>query len=161
MGEINRLRIALPMLDMVTIGAGGGSIGWIDEGGLLRMGPQSAGVRAGPGLLRHRRRRCPPAPTPTWFWATWTRTSSPAARMPLDPDKATKAIEEKIAKPHGLRRHGGRGRHVRRHQREHGRSGARGRGQAGQDPRDFPLVVAGGAGPNHACMIALELAIPV
>ncbi|MDH3233488.1 MAG: hydantoinase/oxoprolinase family protein, partial [Alphaproteobacteria bacterium] len=36
-GEINRYRIALPMLDIVTIGAGGGSIGWIDEGGLLRM----------------------------------------------------------------------------------------------------------------------------
>ncbi|MEE8409198.1 MAG: hydantoinase/oxoprolinase family protein, partial [Myxococcota bacterium] len=43
-GEIDRLRIALPMLDITTIGAGGGSIGWIDEGGLLRMGPQSAGA---------------------------------------------------------------------------------------------------------------------
>lgn len=47
-GEINRYRIALPMLDIVTIGAGGGSIGWIDEGGLLRMGPQSAGAEPGP-----------------------------------------------------------------------------------------------------------------
>ena len=47
-GEINRLRLALPMLNIVTIGAGGGSIGWIDEGGLLRMGPQSAGAKPGP-----------------------------------------------------------------------------------------------------------------
>ncbi len=47
-GEINRLRLALPMLNVVTIGAGGGSIGWIDEGGLLRMGPQSASSDPGP-----------------------------------------------------------------------------------------------------------------
>ncbi|RLB61338.1 MAG: hydantoinase/oxoprolinase family protein, partial [Deltaproteobacteria bacterium] len=47
-GHIARLRIALPMLEIVTIGAGGGSIGWIDEGGLLRMGPKSAGALPGP-----------------------------------------------------------------------------------------------------------------
>ena len=47
-GEIARHRIALPMLDIHTIGAGGGSIGWIDPGGLLRMGPQSAGADPGP-----------------------------------------------------------------------------------------------------------------
>ena len=47
-GEINRHPIALPMIDVQTIGAGGGSIGWLDEGGLLHMGPQSAGADPGP-----------------------------------------------------------------------------------------------------------------
>jgi len=47
-GNIDRLRIALPMLGIHTIGAGGGSVGWIDEGGLLRVGPQSAGAHPGP-----------------------------------------------------------------------------------------------------------------
>ena len=47
-GSINRYRIALPSLDIVTIGACGGSIGWIDNGGLLQMGPQSAGASPGP-----------------------------------------------------------------------------------------------------------------
>jgi hypothetical protein len=47
-GEIARHKIALPMLDIHTIGAGGGSIGWLDEGGMLRMGPQSAGADPGP-----------------------------------------------------------------------------------------------------------------
>ena len=47
-GEINRHAIALPMIDVHTIGAGGGSIGWLDEGGLLRMGPRSAGASPGP-----------------------------------------------------------------------------------------------------------------
>ncbi len=47
-GSINRYKIALPTLDIVTIGAGGGSIGWLDNGGLLQMGPQSAGSLPGP-----------------------------------------------------------------------------------------------------------------
>ncbi|MBM3679316.1 MAG: hydantoinase/oxoprolinase family protein, partial [Actinobacteria bacterium] len=47
-GEINRHLIALPMIDVHTIGAGGGSIGWLDEGGLLHVGPQSAGADPGP-----------------------------------------------------------------------------------------------------------------
>ncbi|MBS1880072.1 MAG: hydantoinase/oxoprolinase family protein, partial [Actinobacteria bacterium] len=42
-GEVNRHSVSLPMIDVHTIGAGGGSIGWIDDGGLLHMGPQSAG----------------------------------------------------------------------------------------------------------------------
>ena len=49
--------IQVPMIDIRTIGAGGGSIAWIDKGGLLRVGPQSAGARPGPGLLRPRRHR--------------------------------------------------------------------------------------------------------
>ena len=71
-GEIARHRIALPMLDIHTIGAGGGSIGWLDEGGLLRMGPQSAGADPGPacygrgGTLptTHRRQRRARLPRP-------------------------------------------------------------------------------------------------
>ena len=49
------LPIQIPMIDIRTIGAGGGSIAWIDKGGMLRVGPQSAGADAGPGLLRQRR----------------------------------------------------------------------------------------------------------
>jgi N-methylhydantoinase A len=52
------------MLDIHTIGAGGGSIGWLDEGGLLRMGPQSAGADPGPACYG-RAAPCPPPPTPT------------------------------------------------------------------------------------------------
>ena len=45
------------MVDVNTIGAGGGSIAWIDAAGGLRVGPRSAGAEPGPGLLRPRRRR--------------------------------------------------------------------------------------------------------
>jgi N-methylhydantoinase A len=159
-GEINRLRLALPMLNVVTIGAGGGSIGWIDEGGLLRMGPQSASSDPGPACygLGGQDPTCTDADLvlgyldPDFF---------AGGRMKLDAEKATKAIEEKIAKPMGytLQEAAAGMYHV-----INVNMAAAVREVAvkhGQDPRDFPLVVAGGAGPNHACMIALELEIPV
>ena len=48
--------VAMSTVDVRRIGAGGGSIAWVDAGGLLRVGPQSAGAMPGPGLLRPRRR---------------------------------------------------------------------------------------------------------
>ena len=159
-GEINRLRLALPMLNIVTIGAGGGSIGWIDEGGLLRMGPQSAGAKPGPACydLGGELPTCTDADLvlgyldPGYF---------AGGKMPLNAKKAGKAIDQHIAKKLNMSveeaaagmyeiinvnmASGVREVSVKR----------------GHDPRDFPLVIAGGAGPNHACMIALELEIPV
>lgn len=159
-GEINRLRLALPMLNVVTIGAGGGSIGWIDEGGLLRMGPQSASSDPGPACysLGGQDPTCTDADLvlgyldPDFF---------AGGRIKLDVGKAITAIEEKIAKPLGysLQEAAAGMYHV-----INVNMAAAVREVAvkhGQDPRDFPLVVAGGAGPNHACMIALELEIPV
>lgn len=159
-GQINRLRLALPMLNVVTIGAGGGSIGWIDEGGLLRMGPQSASSDPGPACygLGGEEPTCTDADLvlgyldPDFF---------AGGRMPLNADKAKKAIEDKIAKRMGLDLHeaaAGMYRVINVNMAAAVREVAV---QHGQDPRDFPLVVAGGAGPNHACMIALELENPV
>ncbi len=159
-GEINRLRLALPMLNVVTIGAGGGSIGWIDEGGLLRMGPQSASSDPGPACygLQGEDPTCTDADLvlgyldPDFF---------AGGRMPLYPHRAAKAIEEKIAKPMGYDIYeaaAGMYKVITVNMAAAVREVAV---QHGQDPRDFPLVVAGGAGPNHACMIARELENPV
>ena len=159
-GEINRLRLALPMLNVVTIGAGGGSIGWIDEGGLLRMGPQSASSDPGPACygLGGEDPTCTDADLvlgyldPDFF---------AGGRMPLHADHAKRAIEEKIAKPSGydlFEAAAGMYRVINVNMAAAVREVAV---KHGQDPRDFPLVVAGGAGPNHACMIALELENPV
>jgi len=159
-GEINRLRLALPMLNVVTIGAGGGSIGWIDEGGLLRMGPQSASSDPGPACygLGGDDPTCTDADLvlgyldPDFF---------AGGRMPLHKDRAEHAIMEKIAKPMGYDMHeaaAGMYHMINVNMAAAVREVAV---KHGQDPRDFPLVVAGGAGPNHACMIALELENPV
>ena len=157
--DLDRLRIALPMLAITTIGAGGGSIGWIDEGGLLRMGPRSAGALPGPACYGRggEQATCTDANLllgyldPGFF---------AGGELALDVDQAAAAVRQGVAEPLGLdveaaaagmyrvintnMAHGVREITVKR----------------GVDPREFPLVVAGGAGALHACMIALELGLP-
>lgn len=158
-GEIDRLRIALPMLEISTIGAGGGSIGWIDEGGLLRMGPQSAGANPGPACYGRggQHATCTDANLllgyldPAFF---------AGGKLSLDVEAARGAIRTQVALPlevdleqaaAGMYR-------VINSNMAHGVREIT--SKRGLDPREFPLVVAGGAASLHACMIASELEIP-
>lgn len=159
-GEINRHRIALPMLDIVTIGAGGGSIGWIDEGGLLRMGPQSAGAEPGPACYG-KGGKLPTCTDADLLLGYLDPDFFAGGKIKLDRDAAANAVREYVADPLGFSlekaaagmyrvintnmAHGVREVSVKR----------------GLDPRDFPMVVAGGAGPVHACTICRELDIPM
>jgi N-methylhydantoinase A len=159
-GEINRFRLALPMLNIVTIGAGGGSIGWLDEGGLLHMGPQSAG--ANPGPVCYDLGGSEPACTDADLILGYLdKDFFAGGKIKLNIDKAKEVILETIGKPLNLdlieaaagmynvinvnMASGVREVSVKR----------------GEDPRDFPMVIAGGAGPIHSCMIAHELEIPI
>ncbi len=159
-GEIDRLRIALPMLGIHTIGAGGGSIGWIDEGGLLRMGPQSAG--ADPGPASYGKGGTLPTTTDANLVLGYLNPDFFAGgSMDLDMDKARAAIKEHIADPLGLS--------VEQAAAGMYRIACTNMAQGvreitikrGSDPREFPLVVAGGAGPIHSCLICNELDIPL
>ncbi len=159
-GEINRHLIALPMIDVHTIGAGGGSIGWIDEGGLLRMGPRSAG--ASPGPAAYGRGGAEPTCTdadlvlgyldPEYFLG---------GRMGLQPELARRAIEDRIAGPLGLDVATAAAAMVEVIDLTMAAGTKDMALQRGYDPRELPLVVAGGAGPAHAGAIARELDIPV
>jgi N-methylhydantoinase A len=159
-GEINRYRIALPMLGIVTIGAGGGSIGWIDEGGLLRMGPQSAGADPGPAC--YGKGGALPACTDADLVLGYLDPDFFAGgKIQLDKDASYEAIEEHTAKPLGLSTEeaaAGMYRVINTNMAQGVREITIKRGY---DPREFPMVVAGGAGPLHACMIAQELEIPM
>ena len=98
--------VRTPVVDLVEIGAGGGSIAWVDSGGLLRVGPQSAG--ADPGPVCYRRGGVEPTVTdanvvlgrlnPAYFLG---------GEIGLDVEGAARAIEERCAKPLGLSRHRG------------------------------------------------------
>ncbi len=159
-GEINRYRIALPMLGIVTIGAGGGSIGWIDEGGLLRMGPQSAGADPGPAC--YGKGGTLPACTDADLVLGYLDPAFFAGgKLPLDAGAARAAIGEHIAEPLGLdatEAAAGMYRVINTNMAQGVREITIKRGY---DPREFLLVVAGGAGPLHACMICQELEIPL
>jgi N-methylhydantoinase A len=159
-GEINRLKLAMPMLNVVTIGAGGGSIGWIDEGGLLKMGPQSAGAKPGPACydLGGELPTCTDADLVLGYL---NKDFFAGGRIPLNLNKSRKAIETHIAGPLQLdlmEAAAGMYSVINVNMAAAVREVSV---KQGFDPRDFPLVIAGGAGPNHACMIAIELEIPI
>lgn len=159
-GEINRLRLALPMLNIVTIGAGGGSIGWIDEGGLLRMGPQSAGAKPGPACY-DLGGKLPTCTDADLLLGYLDKDYFAGGKIPLNEEKAIRAIKGHIAdkmKMDVLEAAAGMYHVINVNMAAGIREVSVKRGE---DPREFPLVVAGGAGPNHACMIALESEIPV
>ncbi|MCP5089060.1 MAG: hydantoinase/oxoprolinase family protein [Rhodobacteraceae bacterium] len=159
-GYIDRHRLALPMLGIHTIGAGGGSLGWIDEGGLLRMGPESAG--ADPGPVSYSKGGKKPACTDADLVLGYLNPDFFAGgKMALDIEAARAAIKETVADPMGLTTEeaaAGMYRVVCNNMAQGVREITIKRGF---DPREFPMVVAGGAGPIHSCLIADELEIPL
>ena len=159
-GEIARHRIALPMLDIHTIGAGGGSIGWLDPGGMLRMGPQSAGADPGPAC--YMKGGTLPASTDANLVLGYLDPAYFAGgRMRLSVDAARDAIARHIAEPMGLsveNAAAGMFRVVCNNMAQGVREVTIKRGW---DPREFPFIAAGGAGPIHSCQICNELEIPL
>jgi N-methylhydantoinase A len=151
--------VMVPVIDVVEVGAGGGSIAWIDEVGALKVGPQSAGAEPGPICYG----RGGVEPTITDANLVLGRLDPEdflGGEMILDAKAAEQGIRRKIAEPLEL--------------------GVAEAAQAivdiavskmslavrevsvakGYDPRDFALVASGGAGPLHVLAIARELHIP-
>lgn len=158
-GEINRHVIALPTTQVHTIGAGGGSIGWIDDGGLLRMGPASAGADPGPACYGRGGTR-PTTTDADLVLGYLDPDNFLGGRMRLRKDLAEEAIRTHIADPLGLsvvEAAAGMYEMVNLAMAAGTKNVSV---EAGHDPREFPMVVAGGAGPVHSGMIAHELDIP-
>jgi|CXWL01.1.fsa_nt_gi N-methylhydantoinase A len=159
-GEIARHKIALPMLDIHTIGAGGGSIGWLDEGGLLRMGPQSAGADPGPACYG-RGGRLPTTTDANVVLGYLDPAFFAGGRMTLDVPAARRAIEEHIARPMGLTVEQAAAGMYRVACNNMAQGVREVTIKRGFDPREFPLIPGGGAGPIHGCLICSELGIPL
>jgi len=157
-GEIDRLRCALPMLGIHTIGAGGGSIGWIDQGGLLRMGPHSAGAAPGPACYGQGGDE-PTTTDANLLLGYLSPDFFSGGRIKLDRDTARAAIAKRIAGPLGMtveQAAAGMYRVACTNMAQGVRAVTI---ERGSDPREFPLVVAGGAGPLHSCVICNDLDI--
>ncbi|HYG90043.1 MAG TPA: hydantoinase/oxoprolinase family protein [Azospirillum sp.] len=159
-GEIARHRIALPMLGIHTIGAGGGSIGWIDEGGLLRMGPQSAGAAPGPACYG-RGGALPTSTDANLVLGYLNADYFAGGKMKLDVGAARDAIAECVGKPLGLSLEAAAAGMYRIICTNMAQGVREVTIKRGFDPREFPMVVAGGAGPIHSCLICDELEIPL
>ncbi len=151
--------VRTPVVDLVEIGAGGGSIAWIDSGGLLRVGPRSAG--AGPGPVCYRRGGVEPTVTdanvvlgrlnPAYFLG---------GEMGLDVEGAKAAIEERLAKPLGISVTEAANGIVEIANAAMVNALHLISVQRGYDPRDFVLVGFGGAGPVHANALARDAEMP-
>lgn len=159
-GAIARHKIALPMLDIHTIGAGGGSIGWLDEGGMLRMGPQSAGAVPGPACYGQGG-ELPTVTDANLILGYLDPAYFAGGKIKLDPQAAHRAISVHIAERMNLTvKEAAAGMY-----RVACNNMAQGVREVtikrGYDPREFPLIAAGGAGPMHSCVICNELQIPL
>jgi len=157
--EVGGYAVELPGVDVRCIGAGGGSILWIDPGGLPQVGPRSAGADPGPVCYG----RGGEEPTLTDAFAVLGRVGAEGllgGEMPLDVEGARRGVGAGFAKPLGM-------------DLEPAALGAVELAVAnvrravegitvaeGRDPRDFVLVAAGGAGPLIACEVASELGLP-
>lgn len=159
-GEIARLKIALPMLDIHTIGAGGGSIGWLDEGGLLRMGPASAGADPGPACYG-KGGELPTTTDANVVLGYLDPEFFAGGRMKLDVAAARRAIDTHIAQPMGLSIEEAAAGMYRVACNNMAQGVREVTIRRGFDPREFPLIPAGGAGPIHSCLICSELEIPL
>ena len=89
--EVDGLPVSMPSTDIANVGAGGGSIGWVDRGGMLQVGPQSAGARPGPACYGHGGEA--PALTDALVYLGWIRPHRfLGGKMPLYPDRAEAAL---------------------------------------------------------------------
>ncbi|SDR41695.1 N-methylhydantoinase A [Rhizobiales bacterium GAS113] len=152
-----RYRIGVPMIQVETLGAGGGSIGWIDAMGLLQVGPQSAGAEPGPACYGQGGTQ-PTVTDANLVLGYLNPDGLLGGRLPLDLDKARQAVR-KVGEPLGI-------------SVERAAYGIytivnsnmvngirRVSVERGYDPRDFVLVGAGGATAAHITSLAGEMGI--
>ena len=146
--------IHVPMVDVRTVGAGGGSIARIDAGSLLRVGPESAGSTPGPICYGRGGTRV------TISDANLILGRLPAERFGQAAEAARAAMEDQIARPLGLSVEEAAEAVVRIANTHMAGAIRMVSISLGADPRDFALFAFGGAGPLHAVALARELAVP-
>jgi N-methylhydantoinase A len=155
--EVDGLSVGMPSLDIANVGAGGGSIGWIDRGGMLQVGPRSAGARPGPACYGHGGEE--PALTDALVHLGWIRPHRfLGGRMTLSPERADAALENLTAPLGRSRAETAQAMidigvaHVSRCVRLVSV-------QRGHDPKGYVLYGYGGMGPMVGALVARELAV--
>jgi N-methylhydantoinase A len=155
--DVHRYRLAVPMVNINTIGAGGGSIAWLDHG-ILRVGPQSAEAVPGPACYM-RGGELPTVTDADVVLGYLNPASLLDGKFKIDSDLARKAIEQHVAKPLGMDVSLAALGIFEIVNRNMANAMSAISLERGYDPRDFVLVAAGGQGPVHAGELARELTI--
>lgn len=155
-GSVGGFPIRVPMLEIHTVGAGGGSIARVDAGGLLRVGPESAGADPGPACYG---RAMLPTVTDAHVVLGRIRAGQLAGgTVPMDPERSERAVGA-IARRLGLALEEAAAGILRVANATMARAVRVVSIERGVDPRAFALVAFGGCGGLHACELAEELGI--
>jgi len=150
--------VMVPMIDIHTIGAGGGSIAHIDEGGAFKVGPRSAGSRPGPACYGHGGQK-PTVSDANVVLGRIVEDNFLGGEMSIYPNAAFKVIDELAEKLNLSREKTAEG--IVTIMNNNMANAIREKTvQRGADPREFSLVAFGGAGPLHAVEVAQILNIP-
>lgn len=150
--------VRTPMVEVVTVGAGGGSIAWIDGGGFLRVGPESAG--ADPGPVAYGRGGTRPTVTDANLVLGRINPRRGIGRLPeFRVQDAARALAEHVGQPLGLDAVGAARAVVEVASAQMAGTLRLVSVERGHDPRDFALVAFGGAGPLHAGALVREVGI--
>ncbi len=156
--EIEGFPLRVPMFDIITLGAGGGSIASVDAGGLLKVGPESAGARPGPAAYDKGGDR--PTVTDANVVLGMLRSGRKlGGGIVIDRNKAAAAIEKYVAGPLGLSVEEAAMGMLRVVNAAMVRGMRRITVERGLDPRDFVVTAFGGAGPLHAVDLCAEMDI--
>lgn len=153
-----RYRIGIPMIQVETLGAGGGSIGWIDSMGLLQMGPQSAGSEPGPACYDQGGEK-PTTTDANLILGYLNPDGLVGGRLPLNVEKAHRAIKTHLADPLGLTVEQAAFGMFTIVNNNMVNAIRRVSVERGYDPRDFVLNCAGGATGAHIMALAREMGI--
>lgn len=157
MTKIDGLPVKTPVIDIVTVGAGGGSIGWIDDGGLLRVGPQSAGADPGPAC--YGRGGTLPTVTDAHLIRGSVRADSfLGGKMRVDP-QASRMVFEPLANQVDMSVEALADSVIQLAEANIVRAIQQVSTERGRDPRGYAIVPFGGAGPLHAARVAEELGV--
>ena len=151
--------IGVPGVEVSSIGAGGGSIAWVDAGGALRVGPRSAGARPGPRLLRRRRSRADRHRRERRARGARRRRLPRRPPRRCAPTSRARAIDEHVAGPLGLDTVAAAAGIVRVVESNMVSAIRAVSVERGIDPRRFTIVAGGGGGALHAARIARALGI--
>ncbi|MDO5032134.1 hydantoinase/oxoprolinase family protein [Corynebacterium sp.] len=150
--------ITFPSIEVGTIGAGGGSLAWIDEAGSLRNGPQSAG--ADPGPVCYERGGTDATNTDANVVLGRLGTALIGGELQLNKDAAREAVRTTVAEPLGLDLETAAEDIIKVANANMADAVRLLSIRRGYDPRDFVLVVGGGAGALHGAEVARDLSIP-
>ncbi|MDP2604684.1 MAG: hydantoinase/oxoprolinase family protein [Deltaproteobacteria bacterium] len=152
--------VMLPVVDIVEVGSGGGSIAWLDGAGGLKVGPVSSGALPGPACYGLGGTK-PTVTDANLILGRLAEESFLGGEMRLDRTAATAAVQKHVAGPLEMDVNQAAVAIVRIANAHMALALRAVSVERGQDPRDFCLVASGGAGPLHGCTLARELKIPL